>query len=122
MKNKILIVDDEKDIVSMLSDYFKLNGYQTLIALGGYEAIQQVEKNPDLILLEVNIPDMYGFEVARRIRDFTLAPILFLTAKVEEQDKVNGFSVGGDDYIVKPFSIVELGARVAAHLRREERT
>ena len=77
--------------------------------------------NPDLILLDVNMPQMDGLEVCRRIRDKITCPILFLTAKVDEQDRVNGLLSGGDDYILKPFSLKELDARITAHLKREER-
>lgn len=121
MGAKILIADDEKDIVSMLKSFFESKGYSVLSALNGIEAIKQTEKQPDIILLDINMPGMDGLEVCRRIRDHISCPILFLTAKIEDMDKVNGFAAGGDDYIVKPFSLVELEARVKAHLRREER-
>ena len=121
MKNTILIVDDEPDVVDLLKDYFDINDYLTLTAKNGTEAIKQAEKQPELILLDINMPDFDGLEVCKRIREFVSCPILFLTAKAEDTDKINGFAVGGDDYIVKPFSIVELGARVAAHIRRDQR-
>ncbi len=121
MRNRILIVDDEADIVSMLKDYFEFNGYDTITAFSGREAVEKAEGQPDLILLDVNMPDLDGMEVCSRIRDFVSCPILFLTARIEERDKIKGFGSGGDDYIVKPFSMEELGARVAAHLRRERR-
>ena len=121
MGAKILIADDEKDIVSMLKSFFESKGYSVLSALNGIEAVKQTEKQPDIILLDINMPGMDGLEVCRRIRDHISCPILFLTAKIEDMDKVNGFAAGGDDYIVKPFSLVELEARVKAHLRREER-
>lgn len=121
MSAKILVVDDEADIITMIQDYFTINGYMVLTAQNGVEALKQAEKQPDLILLDINMPDLDGIEVCKRIRDFVGCPILFLTAKVEDVDKINGFKVGGDDYIVKPFSIQELGARVEAHLRRERR-
>lgn len=119
--HKILIVDDEEDVVSLLKDYFELNGYETITAYNGAEAVNKISRNPDLILLDVNMPDMDGITVCKKIRDYVTCPILFLTAKVEDCDKIAGFSVGGDDYIMKPFSIDELGARVAAHIRREKR-
>lgn len=118
---RLLVADDEGAIVNLLRDYFEINGYEVLTAASGAETLKQAERNPDLILLDVNMPDGDGLEVCKRIRNFVNCPILFLTAKVEDSDKINGFRVGGDDYIVKPFSIDELGARVAAHLRREER-
>ena len=118
---KILIVDDEADVVSLLKDYFELNGYDVLTAYCGKEAIAQSVKSPDLILLDINMPDMEGTAVCEQIRDYVNCPILFLTAKIEDSDKIKGFSAGGDDYIIKPFSIEELGARVAAHIRREHR-
>lgn len=121
MEKTVLIVDDEKDIVTMLSDYFRLEEYFVIIAQNGSEAIKQAEKNPDIILLDINMPDIDGLEVCHKIRNFVTCPILFLTAKGEDTDKIRGFAVGGDDYITKPFSLVELGARVSAHLRREVR-
>lgn len=121
MKDKILIVDDEADIVTMLKDYFEFNGYDTITAVNGLEAIQKAEKQPDIILLDINMADIDGMEVCIRIRDFVSCPILFLTARIEDGDKIKGFGVGADDYVIKPFSIDELGARVAAHLRRERR-
>lgn len=121
MREKILIVDDEADIVTMLRNFFEINGYHVLTATNGLEAIAQAEKQPDLILLDINMPDIDGMEVCSRIRNFVCCPILFLTARIDDADKIKGFGVGGDDYIVKPFSMDELGARVAAHLRREHR-
>ena len=121
MEKTILIVDDEKDMNAMLKRYFELNGYLVQTAENGTQAIEKAGKQPDLILLDINMPDLDGLEVCRRIRDFVSCPILFLTARIEDRDKLIGFAAGGDDYIVKPFSIDELGARVDAHLRREER-
>ena len=105
----------------MLSQFFQGKGYRILTATNGVETLKQVENNPDIILLDINMPGMDGLEVCQRIRDYVSCPILFLTARIEDADKVKGFSVGGDDYIVKPFSLVELEARVKAHLRRETR-
>ncbi|GAB6087587.1 response regulator transcription factor [Alkaliphilus crotonatoxidans] len=121
MGKRILIVDDEIDIVNMLKDYFQLNGYEVMTALDGKGAIKWVERHPDIILLDINMPDVDGIEVCSQIRNYVCCPILFLTARVEDSDKIKAFGMGGDDYIVKPFSIEELGARVAAHLRREHR-
>lgn len=118
---RILIVDDEIDIVNLLKDYFALNGYEVLTATSGQEALKKVESKPDCILLDVNLPDIDGMTICQRIRQFISCPIIFLTARIEEHDKINGFGAGADDYVVKPFSIETLGARVAAHLRREYR-
>ena len=121
MAAKILIADDEEDIVSVLCSFFEGRGYIVLPALNGDEALKQTEYRPDIILLDINMPGMSGLEVCRRIREHVSCPILFLTARIEDADKVKGFAAGGDDYIVKPFSLVELEARVSAHLRREAR-
>lgn len=121
MNTKLLIADDEADIVAMLRSFFESRGYRVLTAADGAQVLRQVEQKPDLILLDINMPGPDGFEVCRRIRDYVSCPILFLTARIEDADKVAGFAAGGDDYIVKPFSLVELEARVQAHLRRESR-
>ncbi|MGG1550995.1 response regulator transcription factor [Paenibacillus ferrarius] len=121
-KAKILIVDDELDLRKLLADFFELQGYVVMTAKNGHEALRQVEKHPDLILLDINMPEMDGLELCAKIRSFISCPILFLTARVEDADKISGFRAGGDDYIQKPFSIHELGARVEAHLRREIRS
>lgn len=121
MPGRLLIVDDDKDIRDMLRTCFALEGYEVMTAAGGAEALRLAGQGPDLILLDINMPDIDGLSVCERIRAFVLCPILFLTARVEDEDKVRGFLAGGDDYIVKPFSLEELAARVAAHLRREVR-
>lgn len=121
MKYKLLVIDDDKDIRMMLKDYFQLMGYLVYLAESGQEALEKIAEHPDLILLDINMPQLDGLEVCKRIRNQINVPILFLTAKIEEQDKINGFMAGGDDYILKPFSLEELSARIMAHLRREER-
>jgi DNA-binding response OmpR family regulator len=118
---KILVVDDEPDIVKLLKDYFEIQGFLVMIGRNGVEAVEKAASCPDIILLDINMPEMNGLEVCKRIRNHVVCPILFLTAKVSEQDRINGLLTGGDDYILKPFSIEELGARVMAHLRRETR-
>jgi DNA-binding response OmpR family regulator len=118
---KLLVVDDEPDILRLLKDYFELQGHLVLLAHNGPEAIEKASIGPDLMLLDINMPGMDGLEVCKRLRQHLSCPILFLTAKVTEQDRINGLLTGGDDYILKPFCIDELGARVAAHLRREAR-
>lgn len=121
MKYKILLVDDDKSFLKMMYSYFMLKGYQVISAENGEEALGKVSEKPDLILLDINMPKLDGIEVCRRIRDKISCPILFLTARVEEQDRVNGLLSGGDDYILKPFSLKELDARIIAHMKREER-
>lgn len=121
MKYKILLVDDDKSLLKMMYSYFIIKEYQVITAENGMEALGKVSENPDLILLDINMPKLDGIEVCRRIRDKISCPILFLTARIEEQDRVNGLLSGGDDYILKPFSLKELDARIIAHLKREER-
>lgn len=121
MSKNIMIIDDEIEILNILKRYFMLNGYDVITAAGGQDALGKLNLQPDIILLDINMPDIDGISLCKSIREFVTCPILFLTANTEDTDKIKGFSVGGDDYIVKPFSVDELGARVAAHLRRENR-
>lgn len=118
---KILVADDEENIVSLLKDFFEINDYDVITAYNGKEAIEKSMQNPDIILLDINMPDGDGLEVCEKIRNYVSCPILFLTARIEDNDKIRGFASGGDDYIIKPFSIDELGARVSAHIRRDHR-
>lgn len=118
---KILMIDDDKELLKMLKNYFELKGYLVYQSSDGKEALEKISINPDIILLDINLPLIDGLELCRRIRDKVFCPILFLTAKVEEQDRINGLLSGGDDYIIKPFSLKELEARIIAHLKREER-
>ena len=121
MGSKILLADDEEGLVSVLKNFFEMSGYQVLTAYNGAQAIKQAACMPDLILLDINMPDMDGLTVCERIREHVSCPILFLTAYAETADKIRGFTAGADDYIGKPFDFEELAARVAAHLRREDR-
>lgn len=120
LKETILIVDDEHGIVDMMNTYFSPQ-YEVLTAYSGEEAIKKAENQPDLILLDINMPGIDGLTVCQTIREHITCPILFLTARIESADKINGFQAGADDYIVKPFDLDELAARIAAHLRREQR-
>lgn len=120
MNPKLLIVDDERGIVDMIQSYFQTK-YDILTAYSGQEALKKVACKPDLILLDINMPGMDGLTVCQQIREHIACPILFLTARIESSDKIIGFQAGADDYIVKPFDLDELGARIAAHLRREQR-
>jgi two-component system response regulator VicR len=116
---KILIVDDEKNIVDILKFNLKKDGFTTVEAYDGEQAVElALSEKPDLILLDVMLPKMDGFSVCKSLRQKITTPILMLTAKEEEVDKVLGLELGADDYITKPFSQRELMARVKANLRR----
>ena len=121
MVYKILIIDDDTELLKMLKKYFEIKKYEVITAENGVEGLQKIKLQPDIILLDVNMPNLDGIEVCRRVRDKVDCPILFLTARVDEQDVVNGLSSGGDDYILKPFRLKELDARITAHLKRETR-
>ena len=119
MGKKILVVDDEKSIVDILTFNLKRDGYETSEAYDGEEGyFKAMSENPDLILLDVMLPKMDGFEVCKKIRETSSVPIIMLTARDEEIDKVLGLELGADDYITKPFGVRELMARVKANLRR----
>lgn len=119
---KILIVDDEPMLTSLLCDHLRDCGYQPLEANSARDAFELLGQAPDLILLDINMPDTDGLEFCRAVRGQVGCPIVFLTARISEQDMLNGFMNGGDDYITKPFSLTEVTARIAAHLRRDERS
>lgn len=117
----LLVVDDEPGIVEMLDEYFSGQGFRVLTASDGPTALKRAEQNPDLIVLDVGMPLMDGYAVCRRLREHLTCPIVFLTARVEDVDALEGFEAGADDYVLKPFSLAVLGARVRAHLARETR-
>ncbi|AGB19484.1 response regulator transcription factor [Thermoanaerobacterium thermosaccharolyticum] len=119
--SKILIIDDEKEIADLLKDSLERKGNTVLTAYNGKEGIEKAKEMPDLIVLDIMMPDIDGYEVCRKIRDTVICPIVFLSAKQSEMDRIKGFALGGDDYVVKPFSLKELLARIDAHLRREKR-
>lgn len=125
MGKKILVVDDEKNIVDILKLNLQKEGYTVIEAYDGAEALEKAfpadsAERPDLILLDVMLPEMNGFEVCRKIRDNSSVPILMITAREDEVDKVLGLEIGADDYVTKPFSMRELMARVRANMRRME--
>ncbi len=121
MKKKILLVDDEKTLVKTLTYNLEKDGYQVISAYDGEEALNKVESdNPDLIILDLMLPGVDGFEVCRRVRKSMDLPIIMLTAKGDDIDKILGLELGADDYLTKPFNPRELLARVKAILRRSE--
>lgn len=117
-RTKILIADDNPEIREVLGVLLKSEGYEVEEAVDGDDAVAKAANSPDLIILDVMMPGKDGFKACVDIRKITMAPILFLTAKTEDADKTMGFSAGGDDYLVKPFSYSEIIARVKALLRR----
>ncbi len=120
---RILLVDDEDSIQKLLAYPLRKEGYDVVSAVDGQEALARVrEDNFDLVVLDVMLPGVDGFEVCRQVRSRSSVPIIMLTAKTEEFDKVLGLELGADDYITKPFSVREFRSRVRAVLRRAERT
>ncbi|WP_445486843.1 response regulator [Niallia sp. 03133] len=118
-REKILIVDDDDDIKEVLSLYLHKEGFQIFCAFNGYEALKIIDANePDLIFLDIVLPDLDGFEICQLIRKKTDVPIVFLSSKDDDVDKILGLRIGGDDYVTKPFSPGVLIARIKAHLRR----
>lgn len=119
---KVLIIDDNRQITSILEEYAKKEGYMTVVAADGIEGIRIFEtEKPDIILLDVMMPKMDGFEVCRAIRKTSQVPIIMITARGEDFEKIMGLEIGADDYIVKPFSPGEVMARIKAILRRINR-
>jgi two-component system, OmpR family, KDP operon response regulator KdpE len=122
MSKRILIVDDEPRYIRLMEANLITDNYQVLKAYDGQQAVDIVAKeNPDLVLLDIMMPVLDGFGACERIRKFSSVPIIVVTAKGEEQDRVRGLDMGADDYITKPFSATELLARVRAVLRRSEK-
>lgn len=120
--SKILIIDDETDLVMLLKDELEAKGHEVLTAYDGQTGIDLSQKQPDLIILDIMMPGIDGFEVCRAIRDDVLCPVIFLSARQSETDKIRGLTLGGDDYITKPFGLHELMAKIEANLRRERRS
>lgn len=119
---KILIVEDDQSIANLQRDYLELSGYAVKIVNSGTEALQTLKEGEfELILLDIMLPDIDGFEVLRNVRERDDIPVLLVSARVEEIYKINGLGLGADDYITKPFSSGELVARVSAHLKKFER-
>ena len=118
---KMLIADDNKQITTILSGYAKKEGFEPVVALDGAEALDkylQYEHEIAVVLLDVMMPEIDGFEVCRRLRKESMVPIIMITARGEDYDKIMGLDIGADDYVIKPFSALEVMARVRAVLRR----
>jgi len=116
---RLLVVDDEPNIRELLSVSLRFSGFDVTAAATGRDALDAAERDPpDLVVLDVMLPDLDGFQVARRLREARQVPILFLTARDAVQDKVTGLTLGGDDYVTKPFSLEEVVARIRSVLRR----
>lgn len=118
---KILIADDNKQITTILSGYAKKEGWEPIVALDGQEALDLFHKHKEeivMILLDVMMPEVDGFEVCRQLRRSSMVPIIMITARGEDYDKIMGLDIGADDYVIKPFSASEVMARVRAVLRR----
>jgi len=118
-RNKILLVDDEAKVCELVKAYLVKDGYDVIVAADGKTAVEQAQRHkPDLIILDLNLPELDGLEVCRAIRRQSNVPIIMLTARDDEVDKIVGLELGADDYVTKPFSPRELAARVNAVLRR----
>ncbi|EHQ91951.1 response regulator transcription factor [Desulfosporosinus youngiae] len=116
---KLILVDDEPEILTLVRDYLTREGYTVVTAINGHEGMELIEREkPDLVLLDWMLPGISGLEMCKRLRETSTIPIIMLTAKSEEIDRVLGLEFGADDYIVKPFSLRELAARVKTVLRR----
>jgi len=121
MGKKVLVVDDEKKIVDIIAFNLEKEGYEVVKAFDGEQGLSlALKESPELVLLDIMMPKMDGFEVCKKIREKSQVPIIMLTAKAEEIDKVLGFELGADDYVTKPFGVRELMARVKANLRRHD--
>ena len=121
-KNRILVVDDEEKIVNLVRNYLEKEGFEVFTADSGNEALKLFEsEKPDLVVLDLMMPDMNGYDVCRRICSVSKTPVIMLTAKTDEVDKLLGLELGADDYITKPFSLRELAARIRVVLRRLDR-
>lgn len=120
-KTTILTADDDPQLLRLVARNLQLEDYEVLVASDGQQALEQIEQYaPDLVLLDVMMPRMDGFTVCQRVREFSAVPIIIVTARGQDQDKVRGFDLGADDYLTKPFNVDELLARVRAVLRRAQ--
>src|ERR1700730_4549763 len=122
-KTTILTADDDPQLLRLITRNLQLEGYEVLPVSDGQQVLEQIEqKSPDVVLLDVMMPRMDGFTVCHKVREFSSVPIIIVTARGQDQDKVRGLDLGADDYLTKPFSVDELLARVRAVLRRAQYT
>src|SRR5881296_3024007 len=120
-KTTIVAADDDPQLLRLMTRNLEFEGYEVLSTSNGQQALEQIEAHgPDLVLLDVMMPKMDGFTVCQRVREFSSVPVIIVTARGQDQDKVRGLDLGADDYLTKPFSVDELLARVRAVLRRAQ--
>ncbi|WP_027340368.1 response regulator transcription factor [Halonatronum saccharophilum] len=118
-KNKVLVIDDDKNIGLILKDYFEFEGFEVIVAYDGESGLRMVEEaNPDIIILDIMLPKLNGWEICQKLRPQNSTPIIMLSAKNKDVDRITGLELGADDYVNKPFNTKELVARVKAVLRR----
>lgn len=117
--NKILIVDDDKDLAMIMSDMLESYGYKVTCVHNGENAFEKLSENTfHAVLLDINLPDSNGYEICRQLRDFSTVPVIFASARTGENDRIEGFDIGGDDFLPKPYSMKELLSRINAMIRR----
>src|SRR5438445_78399 len=120
-KTTIVAADDDPQLLRLVTRNLQFEGYEVIPASNGQQALEEIEEQvPDLVLLDVMMPKMDGFTVCQRVREFSTVPIIIVTARGQDQDKVRGLDLGADDYLTKPFSVDELLARVRAVIRRSQ--
>ena len=119
IREKILVIEDEKSIARFISTILTANGYEAMRAASGAEAMSMISSHcPDLVILDLGLPDMDGLDILRQLRSWSTLPVVVVSARSHEQDKVSALDLGADDYLTKPFNILELKARIRALLRR----
>ncbi len=118
-KTRVLIIDDDEHICQILQDYFEFENFETITAFTGKKGLEKIKnENPDIIILDIMLPELDGWEIVNKIRPQDKTPIIFLSAKTEETDRITGLELGGDDYVTKPFSPKEIVVRAKTILRR----
>ena len=120
-RGKVLIVEDEKKISDIVKSYLERDGFEVTVAANGGAALKEIKQRFDLVILDLKLPDIDGETICKAIREISDMPVIMLTAKSAEDDRIKGLCIGADDYVIKPFSVRELIARVNAHLRRSRK-